>query len=396
MKLRPWIITLSAGIFAALVLGGCSAINELTGSSPTPYQSSGEAPVTLASTTLTIEGRLVPQTSAWLGFLQPGWVTEVLVEEGQGVSEGELLARLGNDEKLDAALKAAELELLNARQGLADLIDKAELLASQSWQLLVTAQRRTLEAQQKLDDLDSDDYQQELDDAWETVQDEKDALDDAQEEFERFKDLSEDNANRRRAHDNLEDAQKQYDDALRSFERLKNDLELARSTAAEAVAALEDAQRTYEERKEGPAADDLALARARLDLASAQLAVAQANLANRELRAPFSGVVTRLNITQGELANAYQPLLQVADLSVWYVETTDLTENDVVKINPDRSVKIFPDAMPDKNFNGQVIRISSGFTEKAGDILYTVRIRLDVQDDDLRWGMTVGVEFDKK
>jgi hypothetical protein len=42
---------------------------------------------------------------------------------------------------------------------------------------------------------------------------------------------------------------------------------------------------------------------------------------------------------------------------------------------------------------GVVERIASAYVEKGGDILYTVRIRMDKLDERLRWGMTVAVIF---
>jgi multidrug resistance efflux pump len=396
MKKTSWKLPLLALILAAGLLGGCSAIESLTGSSTNGDQTPPASVFVGEPTSLTVEGRLVPADSVWMSFQQPGLVADVLVEVGQSVPEGAVLARLGEREPFEAAVKAAELELLSARQFLDDLNDTASLATTQARLALAAAELRAINARQALADLDTDDYQVEIDEAWETVQDEKDALEDAQEEFDRYKDLSEDNANRRRTRDALTEAQKRYDDAVRAHQRLVNALEQARADAALAEAALAQAERDAEERRAGPASGDLALAEARLIAVEAQLAAAETALANRELRAPFAGTVVAVNLTAGEVIGAYQPLMQLADFSSWYVETTDLTEIDVVKIDQARPAVIIPDALPDVWLIGQVERIALGFTEQAGDVLYTVRLRLDGDHPDLRWGMRAAVTFERR
>ena len=127
------------------------------------------------------------------------------------------------------------------------------------------------------------------------------------------------------------------------------------------------------------------------------MAAAQRALDNMDLKAPFAGTVIDLNknLTPGVWVAAAQPQLTLADLSQWYVETKDLTELDVVKLVKGQKVTITPDAMPEQKLAGVVDSISSSFTEKSGDVLYTVRIRLAAVDARLRWGMTVQITFEK-
>jgi len=390
------LLLLLAVLGAGVLVSGCGVVERIAGEGETSAQEPTRVPVVAPGAELTTEGRLAPAREAWLSFLQPGPVAEILVVEGDHVNAGQLLARLGDTEDLLAAKAAAELERLGAQQALDDLKENASLTSSQAYQALVRAERRLIEARQSLDDLDTPDYQADLDEAWEKVQDEKEALDEAQEEFDRYADLSEDNNTRQRAEDELEEAQKRYADALRAHERLRNDLEAARAAVSEAEAALEEARRVHEDRKDGPAPDDLALAEARLKNAEAQLAAAEAALVDSGLKAPFDGVVTTVGITAGEAVVALQPVIQLADFSTWYVETSELNEMDVVLIDPDRPVTVIPDALPELELEGEVERIAQVFNERAGEVLYTVRIRLDSVDPDLRWGMTVSVVFSRR
>jgi multidrug resistance efflux pump len=393
---HTWLLAGTIALLIGVLVSGCGAIDNLTGDNGAQAQEPTLVPVIGDDLHLTTEGQLVPAREAWLSFEQTGPVTAILVAEGDVVSEGQVLARLGDRERLEAAITTAELERISAQGALDDLLLNAPLASSQAFLALVAAERRLIEAHQALDDLDTPDYQTDIDDALETVQEELDDLEEAQEEFDRYADLSEENSTRQRAEDDLEEAEISYADAVRALDRLQNDLEVARAEVADAEAALEDARHTYEERQDGPDPDDLALAQARLDNAMAGLASAEAALSNTELKAPFTGTVTSIDVTAGEIATAYLPVIQLADFTGWYVETSDLNEMDVVQINPDRPATVIPDALPELELEGEVDSIAQVYSERAGDVLYTVHIRLDESDPDLRWGMTVSVEFERK
>jgi hypothetical protein len=76
-------------------------------------------------------------------------------------------------------------------------------------------------------------------------------------------------------------------------------------------------------------------------------------------------------------------------------ETDNLTEVEVVDIEPAQMVTIVPDAIPELTLQGKVESISQVFEEKNGDITYTTKILLVAYDSRLRWGMTVLVTFQK-
>jgi multidrug resistance efflux pump len=90
-----------------------------------------------------------------------------------------------------------------------------------------------------------------------------------------------------------------------------------------------------------------------------------------------------------------QQVALVADLSELYVETTDLTEMDVVKVKEGDSARIKPDALSDLSLPATVTEISQDSGKKGGDVTYKVRLKLDSTDPRLRWGMTVEVRFTK-
>ncbi|MGB7873221.1 MAG: efflux RND transporter periplasmic adaptor subunit, partial [Anaerolineales bacterium] len=150
----------------------------------------------------------------------------------------------------------------------------------------------------------------------------------------------------------------------------------------------------YEIGLDGPNAEQLALLEARLSNAEAQVASAENTLANYELKAPFDGEVMDLNVSVNEMVGPETWAVIVADTVQWYIETSDLTELEVVDVAEGQDVSILADALPDVEMHGVVEEISQSYKSQGGDILYTVRIRVDDVDPRMRWGMTVEVTFE--
>lgn len=135
-------------------------------------------------------------------------------------------------------------------------------------------------------------------------------------------------------------------------------------------------------------------------IARAEAAVAQAEagvqaslgaLAAGELRAPFAGTVTGIQVSEGEMAVAGQPLVTLADLSRLQVETTDFSERDLGRVAVGAPVVLFVEAL-DRELTGRVERIALQATLAGGDVVYPVTIALNEQPPELRWGMSVDVE----
>jgi HlyD family secretion protein len=111
--------------------------------------------------------------------------------------------------------------------------------------------------------------------------------------------------------------------------------------------------------------------------------------------APYAGVVTSLGAQIGDLIVPNVPILTVADVSEWRVETMDLTELDVVSVAVGSSVDIQIDAIPGQTLRGTVTDIAAASNLYQGDVTYCVTIRFDEnQKLPLRWGMTTAVDID--
>lgn len=127
---------------------------------------------------------------------------------------------------------------------------------------------------------------------------------------------------------------------------------------------------------------------------SIESAGARSILANAELRAPFAGVITDLDVKVGEFATSNEPVVTIADTSHWIVKTTDLTEIDVVNVEEGQSVTVKLDALPDIELKGNVLSIADNYSENQGDVVYEVTILLTDVDPEMRWGMTAVVTFE--
>jgi multidrug resistance efflux pump len=86
--------------------------------------------------------------------------------------------------------------------------------------------------------------------------------------------------------------------------------------------------------------------------------------------------------------------VSVVDASSWIIETTDITELEVVNVAVGQAVSFTADALPDVVMNGTVTAISQSSYTQSGDVIYTVYIKTEDIDPRVRWGMTVEVTFE--
>jgi HlyD family secretion protein len=122
------------------------------------------------------------------------------------------------------------------------------------------------------------------------------------------------------------------------------------------------------------------------------LAAAQDKLEKSRLVAPFSGTVALVQITVGEYATPGQIVVVLSDTSTLRVETTDLSERDVPKVEIGQTVNVFVQAL-NENVAGHVSVISPIADTLGGDKVYKTTIALDSQPEGLRAGMSVDVQF---
>lgn len=350
------------------------------------------APLSAVDTVVT-EGHFVPRENLYLSFLIRGRVSEILVNQGDQVTEGQALIRVGDSQQAEAALTAVKLELIFAQQAMDTLIRTAGLGEAQSQMAFINAQKARLDAQLVWNRLDLKNIQTSIDNAQEVVDTRKADLDTAQKDFDENKSKPADDPARIYSEDRLKTAQISYEDAVRLLLIQTNRRDIPKANLASAVTAEAEAERTYKNTLDGPDKDSLALTQARLDNAIAQKSAAQNAVDNYVLKAPFDGIVAEINVTINQQVGPETWAIVVIDPSVWYVDTSDLTEYEVINIKDGDTAIITVDVLPDVEMSGVVEQIALAPKVQAGDVIYTVRLRVDEPDPQMKWGMTVEIAF---
>jgi multidrug efflux pump subunit AcrA (membrane-fusion protein) len=364
------------------------------GARPAVSDTALPAAASSSSNAVIAEGHLKPVRAANLSFLARGIVEQVNVKIGDAVRKGDVLARLSNASQAEAGLAAAKLELLSAQQALDTLTRTADANRAAAWDTYQKAQIARAEAQKKWNNINPRDIQNRIDDQQALVNERKQALEDAQTEFDKYKDLDPNNTKRKTAEDNLRAAQRDYDSAIAELEKIQREHDSARAALDAALAAEAEAKYQWEISAGGANQDQLALAQARLENARAQVAAAEAALSNYILTAPFDGIVMDVAVSVGEQVGPEIRAVSIADPSAWVIETSDVTELEVVNIAPAQAVTFTPDALPDLTLKGTVSHISGSSYLQSGDVLYTVYINVEETDPRLKWGMTVQITFE--
>lgn len=169
-------------------------------------------------------------------------------------------------------------------------------------------------------------------------------------------------------------------------------LEAARARWIQAKAALQLALK-------GPRREDLAVARARVALDSATLALARHALTDTRLYAPADGVIENRILEPGDLANPKTPVLTLArDNPIW--ARAYVPERALGRVRPGMGARIESDSFPGKVFAGWVGFISprAEFTPKSVEtaglrtqLVYRVRVYACNAHGLLRLGMPVTV-----
>lgn len=387
------VILISSAFALALALASCAGG---IGETPTPM------PEPAFESLVSVTGKVVPAEWAVLSIQTGGTVDQLLVEPGDEVQTGDLLAELDTTDA-ELAVQEAEAQVASARAQLERLRaqPRFEDVAAAEPQV-EAAEAELAQAVAERDRLASGAIGSDIASAYAEATSAEAAHKAAQIDY--------DETRRRVEGDHLE-AWKEQEAALQlravelRLEAAQTRLTDARTGAEPRMEEAEARVRAAEARRDvaaaqlaqlraGPAEQELALAET--DVAQAQLALEEAQLALErcERRAPFAGTVGRVQVREGEQIHRGAPLLTLGDLSTLRVETTDLDEIDVAKVHVGETVHITFDAFPDRVLKGRIIRIDPMAAPGAGGVYYTTIIALEEVAPEIRWGMTVFIDID--
>ena len=147
-----------------------------------------------------------------------------------------------------------------------------------------------------------------------------------------------------------------------------------------------------------PRSVDLAEAQARIEAAQVALEQAERTVEKATLRAPFAGVIAERNLEVGQRiessAGANTAPFVLAEIGQWNIETSNLSERDVVCLQVGSAAQMTFDALPDLALPGKVTAIKPRGVDQYGDKTYTVTATPDTRDQRLRWNMSASVAIE--
>ena len=282
-----------------------------------------------------------------LSFSEQEQLDKVLVEEGDRVEAGQVLARLKTD-RLEAQIREAE----------------AQIAAQQEEVNRLRAGSRTQEIEQARAEVDA---------AAADVRN-------ADGNYQRFLQTSGMGATSKQA----------LDDASSRLAVTRARLKVAKNALALAL--------------EGPRKEDIAAAEKKLEALEATLSLLNVRLSEMTLTAPASGVVQSRILEPGEMAGPTKPVVTIALIDPKWARVF-VSEPDLGRISQGMTAQVHSDSYPGEAIEGWVgfISPSAEFTPKTVQteelrtkLVYEVRVFVKDPDDRLRLGMPVTVTVDKK
>lgn len=383
-------------LIITLMLSACGSGNASEQPIPTVVLDDGPASSPTAQTVsqasggdVTASGLVMPIQDAQLAFSLAGNVRKVYVAEGDQVKAGAVLAELDNT--------LVQVEVDQAQRTVRELASPAAIATTE--QAIATLQKAYEDAQKKVDsnnyrraDQASIDYYKA-----QLVLAQK-ALDVARDAYNKTGRLSAADPIRASATTNLYNAQRAYNTALSNLDYFtnkpsENDVALADANLDAASAALQEAQWYLSELKgESIPADATGTQLAQLQQARDNLKAAQNRLENTRLLAPFSGTIITLNIVVGEYVSPGQTIVSLSDVANLQVVTKDLSERDVAAVSVGQDVTVLVEAL-NAEIAGHVLSISPVADTLGGDVVYKTTVALDELPEGIRAGMSATVKI---
>ena len=161
------------------------------------------------------------------------------------------------------------------------------------------------------------------------------------------------------------------------------DAEKYRANLAVAQAQLADAQREVDRLINGPSADDIAAAKARV-------AAARSTINQSMVIAPFDGVITQAEPLTGDMVAPGTLAFRLDDLSRLLVDL-QISEVDINNVTIGQAVNVTFDAVQGKSYTGEVSGISQAGDASGTGVNFTVTVELTESDEMVKPGMTAAV-----
>ena len=321
-------------------------------------------------------GYLEARSAASLVWKINGTVQAVPFKVGDHVKKDRVLLSLEST-SAPANIISAQADLVNARLAL-DHVKKSSLELAQAQDAQAKALKAVDDAQEDVTKLD---FRRASDDLLSKTQDQidlaKKAVSRAEDYYKLVKHRPEGDSIRAQAELTLIEARTYRDDRIRMlnwYTGRPDDIDAANYRAALALAQAQqaDAQREIDRLKDGPTADDISAAQARVD-------AAQATLNLLYIIAPFDGEVLAIEQNPGDVVTAGELAVSIADRSSLHIDA-QVDESDIANVVVGNPVQITMDTMPGADIKGTVTYINPVGQTITGLIKYLVRVELEPLD----------------
>ncbi|MGB8644344.1 MAG: efflux RND transporter periplasmic adaptor subunit [Anaerolineae bacterium] len=331
--------------------------------------------------TIQIFGAFVAPTQATLMFKGSGRVIDLRVQEGATVKKGDTLAVLDTTE-LQLSVQQAQAALAGAQARLSQIKSPATDADTAAAQAAVDA---TLKNYEKVRGGPS---ANDLAPLRTQVANAKAALDQAQAAYDRAGGPTNPYSGMLPQSLQLQTATNNYNAAIAAYNNA-----LTHPTAAELAGAWGQVQQAQAGLSRlQPNSDNIAAAQAAVDQAQAALALAQQQVTNATLTAPFDGIVISLIPHVGESVGPSSPVLLLADLSHLQLQGS-IDQALFAQIQIGQSVSITPDAFKDKTITGKVTRVGWLASTVSGVTSVPIIIDVDANTLPLRPGLTASAQI---
>jgi HlyD family secretion protein len=118
---------------------------------------------------------------------------------------------------------------------------------------------------------------------------------------------------------------------------------------------------------------------------------AKENYENCFIKAPYDGIVAKVNIKEGDSVSSQTSLFTF--ISTQKIAEITLNEIDAAKVEVGQKVTLTFDALPDLTLTGKVTEIDTVGTVSQGVTSYGVKIALDTDSEKIKPGMSVTAEI---
>ncbi len=128
-----------------------------------------------------------------------------------------------------------------------------------------------------------------------------------------------------------------------------------------------------------------------------ELELKRKDLEDTLLKAPFSGMVSKIHVEKGEIVSgeavsASKAILRLIDTSRLFAEVA-VDEVDIAQLRLGQRAQVTIDAYPDEIFAGKVVYIAPETTTSQGLVVVEVKIELEKVDSRLKPGFTASADI---